>query len=284
MNTPIRWNASASRVLSALARPKWDEVRLGLTLISLGYVCLFVLVVPGLVLVRLANSGGPPDSPFGLGPDTATGLGWILASLGAFVGYLFVLAGQWRCLTNAPQGHGSKEFAYACLLSSLLAPACLGTAHFLGATENYEVFKRGLAGIVDLDLFHGAGLVQFAGVILGLLSLILFSGFLRGVARCHGNEDRVRGVACFVWFVLFLVGGTIGFFLHARSTAVQDAWSALAISWGLCFFWNLLLLVGTNRAIARALHRRPLKGAPTSGRDKGQVALQVEALLNRRDG
>src|SRR5262245_47645289 len=84
MNTPIRWNTSASRIVSALARPKWDEVRLGLTLVALGYVCLFVLVVPGLVLIRLAHQGGPPDSPFGLGADGATGLGLILASMGAF--------------------------------------------------------------------------------------------------------------------------------------------------------------------------------------------------------
>src|SRR6266516_3785183 len=130
MNTPIRWNASASQMVHAVARPKWEEVSQGLSRAALGYVCLLALVVPGTFLVWLAHQASPSDPLFGLGVDGVSTLGWILAATGAFLGYLLILAGQWRCLAHAPQAHSAKEFAFACVLCSLMAPASLGAAHF----------------------------------------------------------------------------------------------------------------------------------------------------------
>src|SRR6266567_2449608 len=74
MSTPIRWNASASRMVAAVARPKWEEVRQGLTFAVLGYVssapqshaakefafaCLCcTLVVPGCFGLAYCLGGG----------------------------------------------------------------------------------------------------------------------------------------------------------------------------------------------------------------------------------
>lgn len=283
MNTPIRWNASASRMVSAVARPKWEEVRQGLTFAALAYVCLLALVVPGVFLVRLAHQGGSPDAFFGLDADGANALGWILASSGTFLGYLLLLAGQWRCLSYAPQAHSAKEFAFACLLCSLMAPASIGAAHFLGGTENYDVLQLGPSGLTDLTLFHGAGLLQLAGVGLGLLSVLLFSGFLRGIARCHGDEQRVRGIACFVWFASFLVGSTAGLFLHARSHSLTAPWAVLALGWWLSLLWHLILILAASRSIQRALQRKKSTGAIAAARNRGQVVLRVASLSPRTE-
>src|SRR5438270_11250779 len=87
MNTPIRWNASASQMVHAVARPKWEEVRHGLRLAALGCVCLLALGVAGVFLVWLAHQVGPSDPLLGLGTAGVNTLGWILAATGVFLGY-----------------------------------------------------------------------------------------------------------------------------------------------------------------------------------------------------
>src|SRR5438034_1074311 len=137
---------------------------------------------------------------------------------------------RWRCLSFAPQAHSAKEFAFACVLCSLMAPAALGAAYFLSGTENSESL-----------LGSPSGLLQLAGAGLGLSNVLLFSGFLRSVALCHGDEQRVRGIACFVWFAGFLVGSTAGLFLHAGSSFLTAAWAVLALGWWLSLLWHLVL-------------------------------------------
>jgi hypothetical protein len=283
MSTPIRWNASASRMVNALARPKWEEVCQGLRCAGLGYLCLFAFVVPGVLLVWLARQGGSPDDPFGLGADDATTLGWVLAAAGVVLGYLLLLAGQWRCLANAPQAHATKEFAFACLLCTLIAPTSLGAAYFLDGEEYFAALQRGPAALGDLKLLHGAGVLLLVGAGLGLLSMLLFCGFLHGLANCHGDEQRVRRIANFVWLTSFLVGGTAGIILHARSRSLEAPWEVLTLCWGLLLLRHVVLILGANRGIQRALQRKKSAGAIAAARNQGQVSLRVASLLPRTE-
>src|SRR5262245_62810514 len=162
MNTPIRWNASVSRVAAAVVRPKWAEVRRGLILAAVGYSCLLVFLLPGLFLVWSAQQGGPTEALLGVGTDIATVLGWVLTGIGGGLGGLLLLGGQWRCLSSAPQSHGAKEFAFVCLCASIVVPGCFGVAYFLGGDESV--------------------ILQGAGGCLGLLSVLLFTGFVWSVA------------------------------------------------------------------------------------------------------
>jgi hypothetical protein len=270
-------------MVHTIARPKWEEVRQGLSRAALGYVCLLVLGLPGVFLVWLAHQIGPSAPLFGLGVDDTATLGWVLAGTGAVLGYLLLLAGQWRCLAYAPQSHSAKEVAFACVLCSVMAPAALGAAYFLGGPETYEVLQMGPAGLTKGTFFQGGGILQLTGVALGFFSVLLFSGFLRSLARCHGDEKRVRSIACFVWFASFLVGSTAGLFLHAGSQALLAPWAVLALGWGLSLVWHLVLILAARRGIQRALQRKKSAGAIAAARNRGQVVLRVASLVHRSE-
>ena len=137
------------------------------------------------------------------------------------------------------------------------------------------------SGLADLTGFRSVGLLRLAGLGLGLLSVLLFSGFLRGVARCHGDEQRVRGITCFAWFASFLVGSTAGLFLHAHSNSLTAAWAVLALGWWLSLLWHLVLILAASRSIQRALQQKKSTAAVAALRNRGQVALRVPSLMHR---
>jgi hypothetical protein len=282
MDTPIKWNASGSRQV-AIARPKWEEMRQGLLLAIAGHAVLFFLGIPGLVF--LGPHGDTVITRIGLAAEDAQPVGLTLTGTAALLGYGLVVLGQWRCLICAPQGNGAKELLFACLLCSLLAPVFPALAHLLGGAGNYPALLRGPAGLPDLQFLKGAGLVQLIGALLALASVLLFSAFARAAERYLGDTSRAHGVVCFFLFVLFLLGGTAGVFMHARHRVPPGVWTCVGVGWLLCLFWHTVVLHGASQSMVRFLRQRRSRILPitTQGEtvEPGQVVLTTAAHLNR---
>ncbi len=276
MDTPIKWNASASRQFATVARPRWRQVRQGLILAAVGEALFLGLGLLGLSLLGRLNE--PAASLLVVEPEDVDALAWLLVSLGALLGYGLVLVGQFHCLRYAPQGHGAKDLQFACLLCSLLPPACFAVAHYLGGQATYAALGRSFGGLARLDLLATGTLLQFAGVLTGLLSVLLFTGFARAVVRCLDDSDSGRAGGLYFWFVAFLLGGSVGVFLEARRTFRQEALPLLALAWLLCLLWHTHVLHHASRRVARALRKQNSRLLP-AGPVAGQVVLQVASYL-----
>jgi hypothetical protein len=282
MNTPIKWNACGSREVSAIARPRWREIRHGLVLAVGGNV----LLAPGLLGLLLLTRSLSEQwlAPLALEPEDAGIIGVVLAGLGV-LGYVVGLVGRWRCLFHAPQGSSAKELQFACLLCYLVAPVCFVIAHFLGGQATYAALRSGPEALVGLDFLNGGVLLQVTGLLLVLLSVLLFSGFARAVARCMRDERGVSAGGRFFWFVAFLFGGTIGLFVEARHSARPETVPVLALGWLLCLLWHTWLMRGTSRRLARLLKSQGSRVVPvrpaSPSRAAGQVVLQAATYLSQ---
>jgi hypothetical protein len=273
---PIRWNTSPSGMLLAMARPRWAETRQGLTVTQVGYACLLVLVTPSMILLRLGAAGTFLSRRSAVTTEQALTLGLILVITGGILAYGLILAGQWRCLMTTAQGHGAKESLFASLVCLLTVPLCVAAVYFLGS----PVLRRGFQ---PDDLLRGSGPICLGGVFLLLLSVILFSCFLRATARCLKEDHRGRAVTAFLWFLAFLLGGTVGTCLDAGRFVRKDLWLLLGLGWVACLLWHVLLIRSTSRFIVETLSRR--RGLSGIGRpvevEEGQVKLRVAELLRK---
>jgi hypothetical protein len=281
MKAPIKWNAGGSREVNAIARPKWREIRQGLSLAVWGNLFLLGPGLGGLLalgpLERWAQVYLPWDN------EDIRVLAMTLAGVGLSLGYALVLVGQWRCLIYAPQEHGAKELQFATLLSCLVLPVCLSTAQLVGGMETYTALKRGPWALLELDYLSAALLIQIFALLLALLNLLLFSGFVRAIARVARDAWGARAALVYFWYVAFLAGGTLGVYLEGRRTLQVDMMPYLALAWLLGLIGHVVLLRGVSQRIARMLRQddsRMLTSRPKA-REKGQIALQVATYFPR---
>jgi hypothetical protein len=284
MSRVIAWNSSGSREVTSIARPRWREVRQGLVLALVGY---FLLLGPGLLgLLLLVAENNPAADWLRLNDEDAEALAQALAGLGGFGGYALVLVGQWRCLLYAPQGHGAKDVQFACLLCTLLVPPIFVAAHFLGGKATFLALGRGPDGVLDLDLMNGGLILQVAGLLVGLTSVLLFSAFARSLARCMRNDGGARRVNLYFWFVAFLAGGTVGGFLQVRYFR-REVLPVLALGWLVCLLWHAWVIRGASRGIGRVLRQQRsgmlAAARPAAAAEKGQLTLRAASYLHRRE-
>ncbi len=281
MNTPIKWNTCGSREINVVARPRWREIRHGLWFAVLGNLLLLGGGLLGLLFL-LGMLDEPLLSRLGLAPEDAEFV-WLLPAGLAVLGYVLVLVGQWRCLFHAPQSSSAKEMQFACLLCFLFAPVCFVAAHFLGGKATYAALRSGPEALVSLDVLQAGVLLQLTGLLLLLLSVLLFSGFARAVVRCLRDERGVRVAGLYFWFVAFLLGGTIGLLVEARHSARPEVVPALALGWLFCLLWHTLLLRGTRRRLGRVLKTQNSRLLPTRppAQANGQIPLQAAAYLSQ---
>jgi hypothetical protein len=255
----LRWNSSGSRVLPAQAAPRWRAVRQGLALAALGHVLLLMVALPGLVLAGLAARAERRGwLPAGFGEEDAELVGLVLAGAAGALGYLLLVAGQWRCLGHAPQGDGAKEWMFVSLLCLLIVPVPFAVAHCTGGAANYVVFRQGLAAVDDLAGLDVAGLLQLAGGALVLLSCLLFTQFQRAARRSLAQGASSRLADGYLFFVFLLLGACAGPAFTSRLAARQAILEALAVGWGLCWLWHLAVVLGTWRAVRATLRRLDL--------------------------
>jgi hypothetical protein len=256
MSTALRWNASGSRVMPVQLAPKWREVRQGLTLTASGYLVLLLGAVPGLLLVGLARRAERLGwLPAGLEQEDAELAGVVLAAAAGSLGYLLLLAGQWRCLTYAPQRHGAKEWMLIGILCLLVGAFSLIAAQFLGGSRNYAALWRGPDALDDLKLLEGGGLLQLMGLSLLLLSCLMFGQFLRITCGCLQEGASTAGMDSWFFCVFLLLGGSVGGALLCRGWTRPLVLQGIVLGWALAWLWHLALLLITRRCIRQTLRR-----------------------------
>jgi hypothetical protein len=280
MSTTIKWNASESKEVHAVSRPRWGQVRQGFVLAVMGHTWFVALAMPGLFL--LGPLGWRLAYLCSLELDDTLALGLLLLGAGTLVGYGLVLVGQWRCLTYAPQGHGAKELQFACLLCTLIAPPCFVVAYYLGGAELYPAIPHDPAALRAAGLLSPAVVFPVAGLVLALVSSLLFSGYARAVGRYLRDPEVSRRVAQYFWFVLFLVGGTAGMVLEMRRSYRLEGLVVMTGAGFVCVAWHALVIRSAARSIARMLAKqrsgvRPALAA--QGREQGQVSLQAASYF-----
>src|SRR5262245_34815760 len=105
----------------------WEDVGKGLSQILFGYLTLVlgIGIGVGLIVLSVGNMGHQPGRPPGR-PSMASlwqlyiGLG-VLSVVG-LLSYLFILAGQFRCMLGAAERHGARWFMFACITCLLIGP------------------------------------------------------------------------------------------------------------------------------------------------------------------
>jgi hypothetical protein len=279
MSTVIKWNASASRQVPTIARPRWREIRQGLTLAIPGLPLPLALALLGLCLV--STPSGLLAGLLRLPPEDAGVTGWVLVGTG-LLAYAVVLVGQWRCLNFAPQGRGAKEVQFASLLCGLAAPPFFAIAQLLGGSATFVALQGGPAELARLDLLAPGTVLQMAGLAACLGGVLLQSAFARAVCRCLDDVAGSRGVSWYFWFVAFLVGATGGLLMQVGRATPQGVLAGLGLSWLLCLIWHSLLIHGAAGRIGRFLggeRSRDPAQAPGATPRSGQVALEAAAFL-----
>jgi hypothetical protein len=284
MKTPVRWNASGSALLSRVSRPRWTEVRQGLSLVLGGHLVLLALIAPSLSLVWHRPYQWPPlEIWLGLSVEEVQNIGLIIACVGVALAYLLLLAGQWRCLTHSTQGHGAKELLFAAMLCALIAPLCLLAGHFLGTDDNFAFFVEGLNGRNPLALIREGSLFPLAAALLAVLNVVLFTGFLRAVVRGLGKQELKVTYFCFVGFLL---GGTTGNMVFPELSSHPWVQLLLASGWALGLLWHVALVIAVRKRLSQALRQRDSQTRKAPSRppvgEPGQVALRVLSLRQGR--
>src|SRR5262249_30306496 len=115
-----------------------------------------------------------------------------------------------------------------------------------------------------------------------LVSSLLFSGYARAVGRYLRDPEVSRRVAQYFWFVLFLLGGSVGMVLEMRRSYRLEGLVVMTGAPVVCVGWDALVVPRGGRSIARMLEKqrsgvRPALAA--QGREQGQVALQAASYF-----
>jgi hypothetical protein len=186
------------------------------------------------------------------------GLG-ILSIVGTF-GYLFVLAGQWRCLMGSPERHGARWLMFFATTCLFFAPA-INVASFIGGMQRAPQLSRGARSLTEMQFTTTGTYMQLASAGTGLLYTLFFLLFLRAVAKCHRSASHIG----LVNFFFVLVGGLVavsGYQLYARFQGLppeegplKDLTLYLAGGWVLCYLFYLFLIGSIRSCIADSLQR-----------------------------
>jgi hypothetical protein len=233
----------------------------GFTLILRGYQILIVSTLAGLGLMAywqyqdIAYTQAGLHAPDDLLAWQAGGLALLL--FGPLTAGVVVLIGQWRCLGHATERHGAKSLMYACLICLILSGVVCLAGVIASAAELPKGLETGWADWNRLEFSVTATIAQVASLVVLVLSMLLFTLFLRAVATCFRDERRTRHIEGFFLFTGFLLGGSVFVFLGNRQLSSQpDFLLGLAGCWVFAFLWHFVLVGSTRRCIRTSQTRQ----------------------------
>jgi hypothetical protein len=231
----------------------WHEVRAGLSLVTWGYIVLLALGLLGLLLGRLAEEVAMVT--FGRTPrhhdlELVLTLAVFLRLLAAALAFLLLLLGQWRCLMYASERQNAKELIYVSLQCLLFGGLLHAIGVCLDGAETQGALHEGIGRLRRINWWSGGNLLQLGGVVLIVLSGLLFIQFLRNVSICLGDRARDRALGINILAAGLLLGGSIGAVLcFERLEGRPDFFEWLGLSWVLWFVWHLLGVMGVRRRL-----------------------------------
>ena len=257
--------AADSKAVRLNSDSGWRSIGQGLGVVAFGYAALLVGGALGALLLYGAASGRPVLGCYALdaaGQEDLQLLGVVVLGSGAALGFGAVLLGQWLCLMYAPQGGGAKESIYVCFTCVLVASALIAAGVYLDGDRAYAALGDGQGGWRQLDLHRAGLLLLAAGTALGLVGVLVFTLFLRGLAACFRDRARVLGVDLNVWAVGLLLGGSVGATGVAYRLAPEvDLAPWLAGGWLACFAWHVCVVLSVRRCVRDNLRRHDLARA-----------------------
>jgi hypothetical protein len=264
----------------------WVQVSKGLGLVAHGYGILVVGGVIGPLLIWLSLDTGL--SPDGLPSaredrDRLLLLGMVTVGLTALLSYGLVLAGQWRCLRYAPEGHSTKQVMYVCLFTVFLALALNLIGAWADGGRTYAALQGGWDEVARLDSRSPGILLQAGSAGLGLFGSLAFSLFLRNLAGCFHDRLAVRSLDLNLALVGVLLGGSLGTAFWVNRLALRaELLPWLVGGWLFCFAWHLALVKCVRRCVDDGVRRSPqLRGIPAPKSGPGGVAMNSLSGLRR---
>jgi hypothetical protein len=266
LSVAVSWGRSRNSVLQLRTRAKWIEVTRGLRAAVAGHGLLLGLAAPGLLLWALAVHGGSAwHERLGLAgqEEAACNVGLVLAGAGFILGATLIFLGRWLCLVHAPKSSDSRGLMLCCVLATVLGPAALVAAHFLGGARNYVVFRQGLGAFDLWDFLRSNGPLQACGLALTGLGSLLFTRFTRQAATAFDDAPRARGVDWYCRLVFFVVGGFAGAVASPYDTRSTILLGVAGV-WAVGLLWNVALLADARRGILAALAERDRRPGPSS--------------------
>src|SRR5437660_10042671 len=193
MSASVCWNGSSDPRPRADTDVGWNEVSRGLKLVAAGYVAMIGGALLGLFLAWPAISGREFTGARVLSASeehTSLLVGLIALGVVLVPSFLLIVAGQWRCLTQAPGNQSAKELMYVSMICIFGALIMNGVGTYAGGAKNYLALGQGIDGLDRLDFQQGGGVLQLVSAVLVLLSVLIFGHFLRQIAI--NFQDRSR--------------------------------------------------------------------------------------------
>jgi hypothetical protein len=248
----------------------WKAISIGLRAIALGYFFLIVGATIGGLLLGMGLDRGPLAHLVRHSAqetrDSFLLIGILALGATALVSYLLVLAGQWLCLMYAPQRQNSKELMYVCFSLLLFGSLLSAAGVYLDGARLYAALHEGTA---ELDFKKPATLLVLSSVVLGLVSSLVFSQFLRSVASCFQDRARIRSVDLNLGFVGLLLGGSVGTWLCVSRLSFRSEFLPWLVGgWLLCFLWHLQLVSSVYRCVEEGLRRGVEVNGPWTRKDR----------------
>jgi hypothetical protein len=242
--TPLRFNQKSA----------WLGLHKGLGLVMWGCAMLVTGGTLGLILLWQAGSQDPLLPWLEPYRSILLLIGVLTLALTGLLSYGLILIGQWRCLMNAPQQPNTREFLHVCLYSILLALILNVMGVCLDGSRTYAALQRGGVDLATFDAGSTGNLLQAGAAGLGLFSSLLFSQFLRNVARCFNARNQMGRVDTNLAFVALLLGGSIGtLFWSYRAAFRPEVLPWLLGGWLACVVWHLVLVSGVRGCVAEGL-------------------------------
>jgi len=249
----------------------WLDVQSGFAKILQGYAvligglgfCAFLIVASVTQIAHLTPAVKMP-----LGSLWLFYLGIGLSAVIAPVGYGLIAVGKWRCLMSAPERFHCRWLMFACMSCVLMGPALNLTSSFTGLQTAPEL-KGGPEGFKKVEFTKLGGAMQIASGILALGSLVLFVLFLRGIARCFEDRERIQLNNLYLVVLTAIVAASVyaGFHVTEIINIKPDVLAVLGVGWLLAFVGHVFLIMSMKTCIRNGLARMraPLDPVLSSG-------------------
>jgi hypothetical protein len=236
----------------------WRQIRTGLLIVAIGYGVLILGSITSGALIRLAISGKYLPSP-GEEEDLQKVFTWLTASalvVTAVCSYSLVMLGQFRCMMYAPPRHCAREVMYVCCQCLLVAAVLNGLGVYLDEGKTFAALQDGWHGVRRPNPWSVANLMHLASFVLGVISTLVFSLYLRKVAECFDDSRGAKAVDLNLVFMGLIIGGSAGACLcmgGLKLKGVTLVWPAAA--WLLCLIWHLWLVLRIRRCVYDGLRK-----------------------------
>lgn len=236
----------------------WPGVAQGLMRVLTGHLILIGAIVLSIVAMIIAFSSQDPQDiqEAAMGASLTIFFVALFVGLASLISYYYVLSGKWRCALSSPERNNAKWLIFGCMVCVLLGPAVSILSSFFGDGGLDREARMDADGNLVLSLDSSTSIMQIAGGVIGLASMVCFVLFLRAVAVCFNNTTVQSLCTGFLIAVAVLIGFSVQSILLSSEGQIPIALVGLSgLGWLGCGVWYLLLIFMTRACIVQGLEK-----------------------------